>query len=183
MLLGDDTAKHDGRISLNPLKHIDPIGVLCMAVVGFGWAKPVRFNIGKLKHGKGDVAITAFAGPLSNIALAFFFAIIYCSLYGAFSYDGAAGIVLTIVNQFVITNIALAVFNMLPIPPLDGSKVFLSLLPDKLYYKMLYIGNAGMIVLLALIFFGVVDKILTPPVIAIYEAFYAIGDIICAPFS
>ena len=160
--LGDRTAKDLGRLTLNPIKHIDPVGLLMMLMIGFGWAKPVPVDMRNFKHPKWGMAISALAGPASNILLAiiimFIFGLVATSL-GAFIDPGtghvfftseSSAIVLTIISITIFLNIALAVFNMLPIPPLDGSKVLFSLLPDKAYYTVLRYERFGMILLLIL---------------------------------
>ena len=124
--LGDPTAKYDGRLSLNPLKHIDPIGALSLFFFGFGWAKPVMINPNYFKNLKRDTALTALAGPVSNILLAFvgmlFWVHLVPVLHNAYF--------TMFIRMFILLNVNLAVFNLLPIPPLDGSKIFLTLLPQ-----------------------------------------------------
>jgi len=146
--LGDSTAKDLGRLTLNPIKHIDPVGLLMMLLIGFGWAKPVPVDMRNFKHPKWYMAVTAIAGPLSNILLAavvmFFYGLFYTSLSGS-----ALGSTINIlILNTVLLSVALAVFNMLPIPPLDGSKVLFSLLPENLYYKLMRYERYGIIVLL-----------------------------------
>jgi len=150
--LGDNTAKDMGRLTLNPIKHIDPIGMLMMLIVGFGWAKPVPVNMRNFKHPKWYMAITALAGPLSNIILSIVILFIYGFVAKPLgSYESDFNSILILLIHFVIRlNIALAIFNMLPFPPLDGSKVLFSLLPEKWYYKILRYERYGMIVLLVL---------------------------------
>jgi len=160
--LGDNTAKSMGRLTLNPIKHIDPIGLLMMLMVGFGWAKPVPVNMYNFKHPKWYMALTALAGPVSNLILAaivmFILGLISTPL-GIIRFLGhdyivnatEVGIIIyTVVSFMVFLNIALAVFNMLPIPPLDGSKVVLSLLPEKQYFTVMKYERYGMIVLLVI---------------------------------
>jgi Zn-dependent protease len=160
--LGDPTAKNLGRLTLNPIKHIDPVGLLMMLTIGFGWAKPVPVDMQNFKHPKRHMAVTALAGPVSNLILAVLFMFILgfvsTSLgiirFGGRDYNIAATdvtiVIYTILSFTVFLNIALAVFNMLPIPPLDGSKVLFSLLPEKYYYTVLKYERFGMIFLLVI---------------------------------
>ncbi len=154
--LGDSTAKYDGRLSLNPLKHIDPIGALCMFFFGFGWAKPVRINPYYFKNLKRDTALTALAGPISNILLSFFAMLCWVHLVPAIDNLYFS----LFVQAFLSINLGLAVFNLLPIPPLDGSKIFLSLLPHKVYYEIMRYERYGFIILAVALYLGVLDPIL-----------------------
>ena len=160
--LGDPTAKNLGRLTLNPIKHIDPVGLLMMLLIGFGWAKPVPVDMNNFEHPKRYMAITAFAGPLSNILLAvivMFVAGLVTTSLGAVI-DPYTGFLIfptslslniyTLIINTASLSIALAVFNMLPIPPLDGSKVLFSLLPENLYNKVLKYEKYGIVVLLVL---------------------------------
>jgi len=169
--LGDRTAKDLGRLTLNPIKHIDPLGLLMMLLIGFGWAKPVPVDMRNFKHPKWYMAISAFAGPFSNILLAVVVMFILglvadslgvlvglSSLNVLFTNDLGGTIYMLIINT-VILSIGLAVFNMLPIPPLDGSKVVLSLLPANLYYKILRYERYGIILLLVLMNSGLLFNI------------------------
>ncbi len=149
--LGDDTAKRAGRLTLNPVKHIDIMGLVAMVVFKIGWAKPVPVNMYKFKEPRKGMAITAAAGPLMN----FFIAIIFLLLYGALTpmlYDSTIGMyVLNIVFTTAYLSVMLAIFNLIPIPPLDGSKMLYSFLPDSAYQKLMQVERYGMIILFGLI--------------------------------
>ena len=150
--LGDDTAKRMGRLTLDPLKHIDIIGLAMMVLVRFGWAKPVPVDMRKFKNPKRDMAITAAAGPLMNVILCLAALFLYgLTAPGAFYRGGALyylneGLYLT-----AYLSLALALFNIIPIPPLDGSKVLYSFISDRAYMQLMRYERYGMIALLALI--------------------------------
>jgi len=154
--LGDPTAKYDGRLSLNPLKHIDPIGALCMFFFGFGWAKPVMINPNYFKKLKRDTALTALAGPVSNILLAYIAMLCWVHVSPAINHAYFS----LFIQVFLSINLGLAVFNLLPIPPLDGSKIFLSLLSHKVYYEIMRYERYGFLILAAALYLGVLDPIL-----------------------
>ncbi len=140
-LLGDKGIKERGRLSLNPLSHIDPIGALFMLFVGIGWAKPVPVDSRYFKNPKLGMGITALMGPVSNIVAGFVGMIIFYALWAfapGFMYSEGGGYVITFLQFYITVNINLAVFNLLPIPPLDGSKVMFTFLPDNavaFFYK------------------------------------------------
>ena len=179
--LGDITAKNDGRLSLNPLKHIDPMGLLFIVVFQFGWAKPVMVNPNNLRNPKKDMAIISMAGPLTNILLSILFFILYLLL--AYNHN--------IPNYFVgfthaslIINLVLAIFNLLPIPPLDGSKVLGSLLPDNIYYKVvMYNPMVGMVILIVLMVTGILGGILGPMIQATLGLYSFVATLILGLFS
>lgn len=166
--LGDNTAKMMGRLTLNPIKHIDPIGLLMILFVGFGWAKPVPVNMRNFKNPKLGMAITALAGPLSNIILALIVLFIFRLL--PFSSQSLG---MTIVLRTVFLSTSLAVFNMLPIPPLDGSKILFSVLSDRMYIKLMQYERYGMFILLFLMLsgrflnFDIIGRIVVQPAIFI----------------
>ena len=153
--LGDRTAKNQGRLTLNPLSHIDPIGGLAILLFGFGWAKPVPINLYNFRNPKRDMAITAAAGPIVNFLLAvvfFFIAKIYVVITGITSTNDY----LLIFFGFVIEiNILLAIFNLIPIPPLDGSRLLTALLPDRIYHSLMQYEQYSFIILIVLIASGV----------------------------
>ena len=126
--LGDDRPRRMGRLTLNPLAHIDPIGALMLIIAGFGWAKPVMVNPAALRGGRRSMALVAFAGPLANVVVAIAFAVVYRIMVLA---GVDSGFFLSLVALIVQINILLAIFNLLPIPPLDGYNVALAYLPPR----------------------------------------------------
>ena len=158
--LGDTTAKDMGRLTFNPIKHIDVFGLLMMVVAGFGWAKPVPVNMTRFKNPKMHMAVTALAGPVSNIVLAvivyFIYGLLFTKLVGMGS-PGTGEIVLSMVLRAATLSVALAVFNILPIPPLDGSKILFSLLPEHAYYKLMRYERFGMIILILFVWSSLFD--------------------------
>ena len=160
--LGDRTARELGRLTLNPFKHIDPWGFLSMLLIGVGWAKPVPVNPSAYKNRKAGMAVTAAAGPLSNLLLAFFTMIIYkVYYYGCLLALGPAArgplplwmnVSSMVLYYFIYINISLALFNLLPIPPLDGSRVVGLLVPNRFYYAIQRYERYFMIGLMAVLF-------------------------------
>lgn len=163
--LGDPTAKNFGRLTLNPLKHLDPIGTICMIFFHFGWAKPVPINSRYFKKPRRDMALTAAAGPIMNFILAFFGVLVCRILTKIFvAFPAQSDFVyyiqyaaLTLFSYFHMLNLSLGVFNLIPIPPLDGSKVLFSLLPDSAYAWLMRYERYGMILLYILLFADVLD--------------------------
>ena len=144
--LGDNTAKNYGRLTLNPIKHIDPIGALCMILFHVGWAKPVPINARNFKNPKKDFAKVAIAGPLSNIIMGFFSAFLYLLIFAIFKDKTFATDdfsfkllqnTLLFIYLFHTINVGLGVFNLLPIPPFDGSRILNVILPEKTYFAVM----------------------------------------------
>ena len=156
--LGDPTARSRGRLSLNPLHHLDPMGFLLLVTAGFGWAKPVPVDPRYFKYPKRGMALTALAGPVSNFVMAVLAGAALSALYHAGLGMTEAGFwVLCALAVVLWLNVGLGVFNLFPIPPLDGSKVLFSFLPDRIYSFILRYERHVMILLFALVFFNVLD--------------------------
>ncbi len=159
--LGDPTAKRMKRLSLNPLRHIDPFGALMMIVAGFGWAKPVPVDMRYFKHPKSGMAITALAGPMSNFVLAYLAMLLYALVYGLLITGRVSGAVFWgLLNFFWLLaslSVGLGVFNLIPFPPLDGSKILESVLPDRIYYQILRFERYGILILMVVLWTGILD--------------------------
>lgn len=163
LVLGDPTARAMHRLSLNPLRHIDWIGLLLMFAAGFGWAKPVPVDPRYFKNPKGGMAITALAGPLSNLLMAYLSALALGALSAVAAVRGeTAGLTLWLdfFALMVSLNIGLGIFNLIPFPPLDGSKVVAMFLPDRWYYRWMQLERYGMFILMVALWFGVFDGFL-----------------------
>ncbi len=154
--LGDPTPRYQGRLTINPFAHIDYVGALCILLFGFGWAKPVGVNAYNFKSPKKDMAITAFAGPLSNIIVALI-ALILANLMIVLTNSIRFSYLLDFFWYIAQINVSLAVFNLIPIPPLDGSRILFAVLPDKYYYKLMRYERYIYLALIVLIVTGALD--------------------------
>ena len=162
--LGDPTARNLGRLTLNPIKHLDLFGTLCMVLFGFGWAKPVPINTRYFKKPKRDMALTGMAGPVSNLLLAVGFALVLKLVIYIFNFVPETAFTADLLywtwvflSLGVQLNVTLMVFNLLPIPPLDGSRLLFAFLPTKAYFKMMQYERYIYIVFLVLLAIGVLD--------------------------
>ena len=169
--LGDPTAKDAGRLTLNPLKHIDMMGLLMMVVFKFGWAKPVPVNMMRFRNPKRGMALTALAGPVSNVLLALVFLFLYGLLYRALY---SVQFLLDMIWLTAYISLALAIFNIIPVSPLDGSKVLFALLPDTAYAKLMRYERYGMILLL--VASGVLGKPLTTVTEAAFDKLFVFAE-------
>lgn len=157
--LGDDTARLKGRLTLAPLAHIDLMGALMIFLVGFGYAKPVPVNPRNFKKPKRDMALTAAAGPAANLIMAFFF--MFLSNVSSFAYYKTGGMFANVAMLFFFAaaqiNVSLAVFNLIPIPPLDGSRITSLFIPSKYYFKIMQYERYIVLAVFALVIFGALD--------------------------
>ena len=157
--MGDDTARRSGRLTLNPLRHIDLVGLVLLFTVHFGWAKPVPVNVRKFRRPKLGMALTALAGPAANFLVALLLTPGYAAAVVWYETSGSLAVYyLALFLLMTITvSIGLMVFNLFPIPPLDGSKVLFSVLPPQWYGKLMRYERYGMVVLVALLYLGVLN--------------------------
>ena len=167
--LGDPTAKKMHRLSFNPLHHIDWLGLASMLICGFGWAKPVPVDMRYFKNPKAGMAATALAGPVSNFLLSLLMLFLASLLL---SFAPATGFTLWLLSFLMITarlSVGLGLFNLVPVPPLDGSKVLFALLPERAYLTLMRYERFGMLVLLLLVWLDVGGNYLSSAILAVYQ--------------
>ena len=177
-MLGDDTAKQRGRLTLNPIRHIDPWGLVMMVLFHFGWAKPVPVNMYRFKKPRQGMAITALAGPAMNVLIAVVFLFLYGLLYRPLYIQGGslARGVFQMISTTGYLSLALAVFNLLPISPLDGSKILFAFLSDSAYAKLMRYERYGMILLMLLVFTGATGGVLSTATGWVYDKLFFIAE-------
>lgn len=174
LVLGDPTAKRQHRLSLNPLRHIDWFGLLMMLVAGFGWARPVPVNPNYFKKPRQGMALTALAGPASNLLLALLLLIPARLIYTYAHYSVFNQTALDFLTSTAALSIGLGLFNLIPIPPLDGSKVLAMFLPNSAYGQLMRYERYGILVLLALSWLGLGGNFLGNAIYGVYEALFHI---------
>ena len=182
MMLGDSTAKDMGRLSINPLKHIDPVGTVVVPLIIFfvsgfifGWAKPVPVNWNQLDNKKRDIALVALAGPFANLIMIVFWAIIAkFFIISAEQGNTIANIFSLMAWAGIVINSLLMILNLFPLPPLDGSRVVYSLLPESIASQYTKIEPYGLIILVLLLVSGILFKIIEPFILYIQQVMYLI---------
>lgn len=170
--LGDYTPKLDGRLTLNPAAHVDIFGLLMLFIVHFGWAKPVRINPGNFSNPRRDDILVSLAGPMSNLITAFITLVVWVILlrFGVQMSEGAA----SVLQLIMIININFAIFNMLPIPPLDGSQILRNLLPYEMARYFVYIERYSFFILIIFLMTPILGYVFVPLQRLIYGIFQAI---------
>ena len=179
--LGDDTARLMGRLNLNPMSHLDPFGTFCLFFFGFGWARPVPVNPMRFKSGKykSGMVITSLAGPLGNFVLAFLALAIYRIIWAFVPLENIGENSLfmlfdEITVTLVLMNIGLGVFNLMPVPPLDGSKILNAILPARIYFKIMQYDRYGFLILILLLNVPAISNILGYLQYLIYSGFLSV---------
>ena len=156
--LGDPTAKNAGRLTLNPIRHLDPIGLLMMLVARVGWAKPVPVDMRYFRHPKRDMALTALAGPAANFATALIAVALASLIWHVTSLERVSLLILCFLSNMALLGVGMGLFNLIPISPLDGSKILFALLPDRVYYRILRYERFVGVALIILVLLGVFSR-------------------------
>ena len=164
--LGDDTPLKSGRLTLNPLAHLDPIGALMLLIFRFGWAKPVPISTRNFKNPRRDLVLVSLAGAAGNLITAIVCALIVRFFPAMFLTNFALS---RFVLLMIMINVGLAVFNLIPIPPLDGSRILYVILPPKAMNAYFFLERYGMLIILLLVLLGVIQVIMTPVIMAIFQ--------------
>lgn len=167
--MGDRTAKREGRISLNPLRHIDPVGLFMIFTVGFGWARPVPVDPRYFRRPKLGMAAVSLAGPLSNFLLAALLIALCKPIFLYAEYTELTAFLFYFLLDAALLSIGLGLFNLLPIPPLDGSKILAMFLPDRIYDQLMRYEHLGILLLLALSYFNVTGKLISGAITGVYN--------------
>ncbi|NLK97972.1 MAG: site-2 protease family protein [Epulopiscium sp.] len=171
-LFGDKTPKKEGRLTLNPISHIDPIGLILLFFMNFGWARPIHTNPANFKSRKPAMLMVSLAGPIANLLVAIVSALILKLLY---MYNIRYDLLYQILLYGIYINIVLAIFNLIPIPPLDGSKILFNLIPPRTYFKIIQYEYILQVVLILLIFVGFIPMIINPIIMQIYNFLIKLG--------
>ena len=179
LLMGDTTARDAGRLTLNPIKHLDPMGLLMLAVFHVGWAKPVPVNMFRFKDPKKGMALTALAGPVSNLLIALVFMFLYGVFYIPLGQSQIGEYFLTMLQLTVYISLGYMIFNLIPVPPLDGSKVLFSLLDDKKYIRLMRYEKYGSLLMLALVATGIVGRPLSAAIDWLFDFILPIAQAGC----
>lgn len=172
--LGDPTAKRQHRLSFNPLRHIDWLGFASMLIVGFGWAKPVPVDMRYFKHPKQGMALTALAGPAANFLTALAATAVASLIYHIAPLHPVWVAVLCLLSNLALLGVGMGLFNLIPISPLDGSKILFALLPDRAYYTILRYEKYVMGVLIVLVLLGAFDRPLSFLMLHVLQGFCAV---------
>ncbi len=178
--LGDNTPRYQGRMTLNPMAHIDYMGALMIILFGFGWAKPVQINMYNFRNPKRDMAITAVAGPLSNFLCAFIVGIFSAPVfYWAYNSQNAFTLILIYLIQYLVMfNLYIGLFNLIPIAPLDGSRILSAVLPNKYYYMIMRFERYSFLILILLFYVFNVGAGLSNVAYSIYSGILRLSSLI-----